>query len=351
MKLTPEQLLHSLKNGSKVRKFILYGPEESVAENLKKQIVKILKSQIDLEYEEHTYQAAKEDLFQITDSLAARSLFGGEKLLVIEGISGVIPKAFIELCNKPIFYGYLVILAGDLSKTSPLRKLAESATEINGVACYSPDEKTVLNIIRTKLQELGMQFSPEIPHMIASMLPANQLIIESELEKLAVYKGDDKRVQEADVDACLTSSAEILLEELAHALISKDPKLKALQLNQLAQSDINFILVIRALMNFFNRLLQLWALAEAQMRPIDIANNNAKSKPEPAAVSTAHRVIPNLRPPVFYRTRDNMMLAARNFTPKQTKLVLRRLIELERRCKIGQIDRDLLLQHFLLLAI
>lgn len=332
MKLTLEQLLIAVKKSDGCRKFLIFGPEEMVVSSAAKSLLAAFKNTNDFDIEDLQYAAVKDEMFLVRDGLKSRSLFGGQKLIIINGLSGVPVKDLIEIYKQPLQYGVLIVVAGDLGKTSALRKLAEESKDVIAVACYKPDVKAMQTIIKNKLIALGLHHDVEIAAMIAELLPANTMVIDSELEKLALYKGDDHKVTIEDITACFAYSGEASLDELIHALVSRDLKLRAKQMQKLQHSDLNFMLVIRSLLNFFNKLLQVHI------------NANTLGVSVQSAVQS-------LRPPLFFKSKDNMMLACNKFSLHQTKAIIARLVELERRCKSGVTDNKLLLQHFLLRAI
>jgi DNA polymerase-3 subunit delta len=332
MKLNPEQLNTSLANELKYRKFLIFGPEESVIETTFTSLTNNVKKNADVDVQQIDYSTAKNDIALVRDGLKSKSLFGGSKLIVVSGISGNISKEFIELCKEPVKNGILILLAGDLGKTSQIRKLAESADDMCATACYKPDAKAIYSLIRSKMQTLGLTFDSNIVNMIAELMPLNSIIIEGELEKLAIYKLDEKNVTEEDVIACFSYSGESSIDDLINAIVSKNLVFKNKQMKRLLHSEINFMLVIRSLVNFFHKLVQVHVIA---------LDKN---------VIPTH-AIQSLTPPLFFKSRDNMILAVNNFSLSQAKIIIGRLIELERRCKSGSVDPSLLLQHFLLRAI
>lgn len=332
MKLNPDQLIASSANELKCRKFLIFGPEESVIETTSTSLINNIKKMIDLDVQQIDYSVAKNDIALVRDGLKSKSLFGGSKLIIVSGISGNISKEFIELCKEPIKNGVLILLAGDLGKTSQIRKLAESGDDISATACYKPDAKAIFGLIRAKMQSLGLTFDSNIVNMIAELMPLNSIIIEGELEKLSIYKLEEKNVTEEDVIACFSYAGESSIDDLINAIVSKNLSLKNKQMKRLSNSDVNFMLVIRSLLNFFHKLVQVHVIA------ID-----KKIIPTQA--------IQSLTPPLFFKSRDNMVMAVNNFSLPQAKIIIGRLIELERRCKSGSVDPNLLLQHFLLRAI
>lgn len=334
MKFNLEQLSTSLGKGVLYRKFLIFGPEESVAAATLNTIITQLKQIMgpDINIEHLQYSAIKDNMATVNDGLKSRSLFGGQKVIIINNVSGAPVKELVKIYKNDLQHGTIITMAGDLSKTSALRKIAEEAKDIVASICYKPDLKSIHILIKRKLFSLGLSNDNAIVSMIADLLPADQLIIYSELEKLALYKDTVKQVTAEDITACFSYSGDTSLDDLIYAIVSKEQKMRAKQLKRLLYSDINFMLVIRSLLNFFNKLLQVHANAVA-------AGSNPQSQ------------VPSLRPPLFFKSRDNMMLACNAFSANQTKAIISRLVELERRCKSGTMDNKLLLQHFLLRAI
>lgn len=331
MKLSPEQILKILSSNTPYRKFLIFGPEQSAVESSSKRMAYVLQKKLNLSVRELNYSDVKNSLSDIVDLLNTKSLFGEEALVFLTSVSGVLPKELIEICRQGIKYGYLIVSAGDLGKTSPLRKYAEESSDMAAVACYKLDEKAVYHVIDHKFKELGITAGNEIIYFIMEMVPYDRSIIEIELEKIALYKGDDKKLTPEDIVACLAYSGEASIDNLINSIVSKNLHKKAAQMNNILHSDMNFMLIIRSLLNFFNKLLQVHNIS--YQKGISLQG----------AVQT-------LKPPLFFKARDNMLLACKNFSLPQTKLVINRLIELERRCKSGA-NPQLLLQHFLLRAV
>jgi DNA polymerase-3 subunit delta len=111
----------------------------------------------------------------------------------------------------------VVIEAGALRKTSPLRALCEQAKNAVALACYSDDAKALERLIDDEMRAAGLTLTPEARAALMPLLGGDRLASRSELRKLALYARGKGRVALDDVLAVSADASELALDALVDA--------------------------------------------------------------------------------------------------------------------------------------
>lgn len=329
MKLNSSQLASWIKTtGKNMRYFLVYGIDSDQVFNTHKDLIKLIHSnKCELLIRSFKFKDVKDDPALLNDELASVSLFEEEKIIVIEDCATTISKDIIAILEKCKTATKVIFLATDLKPNSTLRKTFETEDIFASIACYKEDPVQIQGYIRTLLTELGFTFEADVPAIIAEILPANRMLIKNEIEKLSLFKGDDGHISSTDVEQITCEMSELSLDELCMAVSSLNSKAIVKIVNKFAKEETNFMLIIRVLLKHFARILEIKAMTE-----------NGKS---------IEQAIASLRPPVFFKQKDNITKAAKILAVPKLKRLYRGLIKLELDCKSGIIDPDLLTSNFL----
>ncbi len=325
MKLNANIIDTWLKNVPKsLQFFLIYGPELGQIKLIADKLVKHFGSQeTDLNISNISFSKIKDDISLLTDEIASTSLFGGRKIIVLDDAPAALPKGMLELLKSPRGNAIVIFLSEELKPTSSLRKNFETLENCISIACYKDDSTTMQKYIREYLTQKNIEFSADIPSLLAESLPANRMLVNSEIEKLITYKeGDESPINSEDVVNVITEASEISLDELCNAIALKDPKLTQKCIEQLIQEDKNFVFVIRVLLKYFMRLFEIKASIEQGASVVD--------------------AVGKLRPPVFFKQKDTLIKNCRLVSNDRIKLVLNTLLKLELQCKNTFVSPELL---------
>ncbi len=325
MKLNANIIDTWLRNAPKsLQFFLIYGPELGQIKLIADKLVKHFGSQeTDLNISNISFSKIKDDLSLLTDEIASTSLFGGRKIIVLDDAPTTLPKGMLELLKSPRGNAIVIFLSEELKPTSSLRKNFETLDNCISIACYKDDSTTMQKYIREYLTQKNIEFSTDIPSLLAESLPANRMMVNSEIEKLITYKeGDESPINSEDVVNVITEASEISLDELCNAIALKDAKLTQKCIEQLIQEDKNFVFVIRVLLKYFMRLFEVKASIEQGASVVD--------------------AVGKLRPPVFFKQKDNLIKNCRLVSNDRIKLVLNTLLRLELQCKNTFVSPELL---------
>ncbi len=285
MKLQARDIGTFLKQPDQQTKAVLlYGPDGGLVRERSRTIVTtILGQNYDpLNKIELTGDQVKSDPAILLDELSALSLMGGRRLIVLRDANEKIVPAIESAFDNIKTSTYLIIEADELSTSSSLRKLFEKEEYFASVACYLEEGRDLEDMIRRTLGNHGLKISHDATLYLVDNLGNDKGITLSELEKIALYMGEEKEVT-LQVATLLTgnNSAESM-DDLCHAITagnsSESHKLLALLLHEGTQP----VVIIRSLIRYFQRL--------------DIAHAHIRAGQSPT------NAIKMLRPPVFYKS-------------------------------------------------
>ncbi len=304
--------------------FLVYGPELGQIKLIADKLIKSFSSQeTDLNVSSIPFNKLKDDLSLLTDEIASTSLFGGRKIIVLDDAPATLPKGMTDILKSPRGNAIVIFLSEELKPTSSLRKNFETLGNCISIACYKDDSTTMQKYIREYLTGKNAEFTADIPSLLAESLPANRLLVNSEIEKLLIYKeGDESPINSSDVVNVVTDGSEVSLDELCNSIALKDAKATQKCIQQLIQEDKNFVFVIRVLLKYFMRLYEIKASIEQGISVLD--------------------AVGRLRPPVFFKQKDNLIRTGKIVSNEHIKKVLDSLAKLELHCKNTIADPELL---------
>jgi DNA polymerase-3 subunit delta len=120
-------------------------------------------------------------------------LFGGRRAVSVKAGSRNFAPAVEALLAAPPTDCRVVIEAGDLRRTAPLRTACEKAKAAAVIACHTDGERDLVRLIDDELRAVKLSIAPEARAALASLIGGDRLASRSEIRKLALYaRGEDK---------------------------------------------------------------------------------------------------------------------------------------------------------------
>ena len=140
------------------------------------------------------------DPVRLADEAHTIPLFGGIRVitLTMNGNKSIQP-ALEPLLATPPADAYIIIKAGDLKKSSPLRKSIEKANAAVALPCYVDARDALNRIIDEELALSGLTISNEARSMLLANLGADRMASRAEIQKLCLYAMDKKDIVEQDI--------------------------------------------------------------------------------------------------------------------------------------------------------
>ncbi len=144
-------------------------------------------------------------------------LFGGRRCVLVKPTARNIAAAVEMVVNAPSSECRVIIEAGDLRKSSPLRALCEKAKSAVALPCYLDNERDIARLIDDEMRAANLALADDARAELAALLGGDRMASRSELRKLALYAQGKERVELADVRAVVSDASEQALDGVLDA--------------------------------------------------------------------------------------------------------------------------------------
>ncbi|MEJ8574949.1 DNA polymerase III subunit delta [Microbaculum marinum] len=211
-------------------------------------------------------------------------MFGGRHAIRVTATSRNIGPALEPILADPPREAMIVVEAGDLKPSSPIRKLAEKHANAAAIACYVDDQKAIDGLISEEMGSGGLQVTPDARAALLRLLGGDRRASRGELQKLASFCHGRGTVELEDVAAIVGDASALELDALIDATALGDATTASLVLRRSLASGTAPASIVSALARHF---LQL---SEARLK-VDRG-------------ATAEAAMRELRPPVFFKRQN-----------------------------------------------
>lgn len=114
-------------------------------------------------------------------------------------------KTVADYVAKPSITTVLLMIGGNIPVTSSLRKLCEQDKNFWSVAFFPLDSSNLRQWLKNRIAKAGFEVDADALRFLASRLDGDTLSAESEIEKLLLFMGAERRV---GLDECLAMVGE-----------------------------------------------------------------------------------------------------------------------------------------------
>jgi DNA polymerase III subunit delta len=148
-------------------------------------------------------------------------LFGGRRAVLVRAGTRNISAAIEKLINAPPGPDCRVVIeAGDLTRSAPLRNLCEKAADVASFACYPDAERDLGRLIDQELRDADLAVTADARALLVASLGGDRLASRSELQKLTLYSRGSARVDVDDVIAIVTDASAPAFDAIADAVFA-----------------------------------------------------------------------------------------------------------------------------------
>lgn len=272
---------------------LIYGPDAGLVRErgdaLARHLVEDFKDPFN--YIELSDADLKAEPARLSDEALALSFAGGERVVRLRtsGEAAARPAgALVDGLDKGhLKLNALVIVeAGDLGKTSGLRKIFEKSTTAIALPCYADAPADIRALALEMAQAEDLRIEDDALALLMSLLGEDRGVSRSELEKLILFKGLKSQrpgpdvIGVEDVRTCLADGVGDAVDEAARAAADGASERLARALWKSAAAGASPIALLRALVRQFSRLREAQALVAGGQTPAG--------------------AMARLRPPVFF---------------------------------------------------
>ena len=303
--------------------YLLYGTKDfQIEEEIKK-----LSKGLD-EMNINKYDLNNDLLSLAIEDAKTMSLFGDKKLVIIDNanmFTGSTSKdsEIIEEYLNHINENTTLVLIVHNDKLDTRKKITKLINKVGKVIAFN-DELDMTSLVRRLLKDYNIDY--KTINLFLDRVGNNPLIIQNEINKIKIYKENDKTITDEDILNLTTKLIEIDIFKLIDYIVRKD-KEKALELYyEMLKMNEEPIKIIVILANQFRIMYQSKELLKKGYSEKDIAN------------------ILKIHP---YRVKLAIQ-NSRNYTSEVLLKNLNNLADIDIGIKTGILNKDLALELFIL---
>jgi DNA polymerase-3 subunit delta len=139
-------------------------------------------------------------------------LFGGRRAVLVKAGNRNIASAVETVIAAPSRECRVIIEAGDLRKSAPLRALCEKAKVAAALPCYVDNDAALARLIDDEMRAAELSIAPDARATLLSLLGGDRLASRNEIRKLTLYARGQQRVEIADVLAVVADASALALD-------------------------------------------------------------------------------------------------------------------------------------------
>lgn len=270
-----------------------------------------------------------EDKAILGEEFFSYSMLGGRKLILIRDCDAAAGAALKLLFSDSDFAkkseNFILIQAGDLDKSSALRKLCEENLHFAAIACYEDTDQVIKKFIADELVRNKVKFDINVTQSLFEKFGKNRQVILSELAKILLFLGEEKNLTAELVEKLTASESEISGNEFVSNFSLQKFDLALLAAEKLFRHGFEPITLLRFLSNHLQKLY-------AARTEIDFGS---------AAFDEA---VKNQR--LFFKAEADFRVALKNFSHEFLINILAQLARLEIEMKSGNMPAKLVFAVF-----
>ena len=262
MKITTNQVdsyLNKIEN-EKIVGCLLYGPKESLAryrfEFIAKKIVQDLSDPFLVT--QLTTSRIKEDPALIADEFYSISMMGGRKLIMIKDCDAAV-IAGLKILFEDGQYGrksnnFILLLAGDLDKSSSLRKIIEDTQFMMALPCYEDNALALKKYLQDIITQNGLVIETKVVDLLIKNFAFDRNLLKNEMDKIICYLGDSKKLEEEDFKKICSITDEDNLQDFAIQFANKNYEWCLNSAATAFKKSNESIMLVRYLIIYFTKL-------------------------------------------------------------------------------------------------
>lgn len=150
-------------------------------------------------------------------------LFGRRRAILVRTGSRNIVPAVEPLLSSQITDCRVLIEAGDLKRSAPLRTLCERAKTAAVIACYADDDRSLGRLLDDELRAAKLTIAPDARAALLPLLGGDRRATRSEIQKLILYVTGRDRVTLDDVVSVIADASAEALDGIIDSAFAGKP--------------------------------------------------------------------------------------------------------------------------------
>lgn len=220
-----------------------------------------------------TPNSFKENPSVLIDEVSSFSLLGGNKSIFIKDIDNSVKLKIKDYVKKPMESSLIIVNGGDLKNSDSLVGEIKKSKTSALIACYDYNASDISQIIANKLREEGVYIDRDALDLFSNSISADRQVINSEIEKIITYTGDNKKINIDDIKLLIGNSSQYDNDDLCYAAaLGKEIEAQKIY-SKLINEDVDPVSIVRSLNMHFQKIYSVVSQIENRV-PIDAALNS-----------------------------------------------------------------------------
>jgi DNA polymerase-3 subunit delta len=166
--------------------------------------------------------AVAADPGRLADEAGTIGLFGGRRAIWVKPTSRNLAPAVEAVLAGSGQDAMVVIEAGDLARTAPVRTVCERSPKALALPCYADNARDLAAVVDETLRDASLRISPEARATLIASLGGDRLASRGELAKLVLYAHGQGAVTLDDVDAVVSDVSSLAMDAVVDAAFAGD---------------------------------------------------------------------------------------------------------------------------------
>ncbi|MDR1826409.1 MAG: DNA polymerase III subunit delta [Rickettsiales bacterium] len=189
-----------------------------------------------------------------TDACSA-SMFGGNKLVIVDNMDGRDLPLLKNLCDSKSLCAPVIVIDGELETKSTLRAYFEESESCAALPLYADGDQALSALCRKTLSDFGVtQIEDDALSYMLQHIGKDRAVAKGFLQKIALYAGGNS-VRLEDVEKCLPDTGAASMDEFKHNLTAGNIMQALRALDRLFSENVYPAQMVRALGNHFKDLV------------------------------------------------------------------------------------------------
>ena len=282
--LRPGEIEQFISNPpSDISGILIYGPNEGRIADISSRIVKTIIGSLDDPFNLVflNENQMKETPGILRDEMLSMSFTGDRKVIWVRDPGAAFTRQLSGFFDESTSENLLVVQAGQLNKSSAIRKQFEKAKQTACFACYEDTIKDLAVLINLKITSENKTIDTQATNLLIQSVGTDRALLLSEVEKLLNFCADTDKITTWDVELLSSDPITSNLDDICDLTLNGDVKGCTSKFRQISDSGIQPSQVLNILSNHLTRL---------QRFRIDIEKGQ-----------NADNIVRSARPPVFFK--------------------------------------------------
>jgi DNA polymerase III subunit delta len=232
----PNELLARLAKGKPVPGILLLGGDSYLREMCRRKIADAYVPQESRDWGMKRFSADDDEISDVLGQAQTLPMLAAQQVIFVSGVEAwerlgddsrdALVKQLAEYFSNPAPFTILVLEASALDQRMRLAKiLMEKTLTVSVALSDDPAERERLaEAVSVEMaRELGMELERDAAEELCEMLNGELAAIRTEIEKLAAYAGERRKIERADVELLVISEKKYEVWDLADMLAARKP--------------------------------------------------------------------------------------------------------------------------------